>query len=217
MGLFNKPKKAEKEHIKIEDTKLEEVKREDTKIEEKALDEPNMNPEENVNMVQLLQCDVAILEGLQTLCDKVCEMDNKLNTIDRNNKKFLMSAAVQKTELLEKQIADQKMNSIYLLDQIDVLVKAIQASKAEDLKQGLVSYRHRVLEIVASLGLEEIEVKRGMEFNSKEHDCKDVVHVKGYENDIIIDLLKRGYKDRTTGAILRYAHVTVNKVKEEQK
>lgn len=200
MGWFTKHEKEEKEHKQMEIGTMEE--------------NAEISLEENVSMTQLLQCDTAILEGLQILCDKMCDMDIKISNIDKSNKKFLMSAAIQKTELLEKQIADQKMNVIYLLDQIDVLVKAIQASKAEDLKQGLVSYRHRVLEIVSSLGLEEIEVKRGMEFNSKEHDCKDVVHLKGYEDDVIVDLLKRGYRDRVTGGILRYAQVTVNKVEE---
>ncbi len=156
--------------------------------------------------VQLLENDRLILEMLETLTQK-------LDGMDKNNKKFLMAATMNdgRTEQLEHDIVDMKMGIIGLLDQIDVLLTAILSSESEDLKKGLNSYYRKVQEIACGLGLEVINVTENMKFNSKEMESAEEVQLEDYEDDTVVALLQRGYRDISSGNVLRYAKVSVNK------
>lgn len=155
-----------------------------------------------------------MLESIMQLSQKIESMDEKIGSIDRNNKKFLMAAGMKKTELLENELLSQKKKIIQLLDQIDTLSIAIQTSKADDLKHGLTSFYHKVAELISDLGLEEIEARKNIPFNSKEHECVEVVHKKEYGDNVIVELRRRGYRDKNSKMVLRYAQVAVNKLEE---
>lgn len=160
-----------------------------------------------ITALQLFQNDVVILEKIELL-------QQKIEGIDKNNKKFLMAATMNdgRVEQLEQEIVDMKLGIINLLDQIDVLISAMLASEAHDLKKGLSSYYNKVIEITSGLGLDVINATENMKFDSKEMECTEVVHLEEHEDDTVVVLLQRGYKDMSSGKILRYAKVSVNKL-----
>lgn len=159
-----------------------------------------------ITKLQFFQNDKVILEKIELL-------QNKIENMDKNNKKFLLTATMNdgRTEQLEQEILDMKMGIIGLLDQIDILLTAVFSSEADDLKSGLNSYYGKVVEITSSLGLEVMNVKENMKFDSRKMECENTVHLEEYEDDTVVDLIKRGYRDMSNGNILRYAKVSVNK------
>ncbi len=155
---------------------------------------------------QLFQNDMMILEKIELL-------QQKIDSMDKNNKKFLMTATMNdgRAEQLEQEMVDMKLGIIGLLDQIDVLMTAVLSSEADDLKKGLNSYYGKVVEIASGLGLQVINVTENMKFDSKEMESAEAVHLEDYEDDTVVALLQRGYRDASSGNILRYAKVSVNK------
>lgn len=159
-----------------------------------------------ITPLQLFQNDVLILEKIELL-------QQKIDGMDKNNKKFLMAATMNdgRAEQLKNEIVDMKLGIIGLLDQIDILLTAVLSSEADDLKKGLNSYYSKVVEIASGLGIEVINIVENMKFDSKEMECAEAVHLEEYEDDTVVALLQRGYRDTSTGNILRYAKVSVNK------
>ena len=150
---------------------------------------------------------------LENILEKIELLSEKMDNIDKSNKKFLMAATINdgKSEQLEEEIVKMKIGIIELLDQIDLLVSAVCSSGAEDLKKGLNSYHRKAMDIALGLGIEEITVAGNMRFNPKEHECVEEVYLEGYEDNCITTLHKRGYRDRNNGKILRCAKVSVNR------
>ena len=59
--------------------------------------------------------------------------------------------------------------------------------------------------------MEVINVAENMKFDSKIMECKEAVNLEDYEDDAVVSVLQRGYRDIRSGNILRYAKVSVNK------
>lgn len=170
------------------------------------VEETEQKETKKITPLQLFQNDVMILE-------KIGLLQQKIDVMDKNNRKFLMAATMNdgKAEQLGQEIVDMKLGIIRLLDQIDILLTAVLSSEADDLKKGLNSYYGKVAEIASGLNVEEIHIVENMKFNSKEMECAEVVHLEEYEDDTVVALLQRGYRDMSRGNILRYAKVSVNK------
>lgn len=154
-----------------------------------------------------------VLPLLENILEKIELLSEKMDNIDKSNKKFLMAATINdgKSEQLEEEIVKMKIGIIELLDQIDLLVSVVCTSEAEDLKKGLHSYHRKIMDIVSGLGIEEIAIVGNMKFNPKEHECMEEVHSEEYGDDCITTLHKRGYRDKNNGKILRCAKVSVNR------
>lgn len=153
---------------------------------------------------RLLENDLAILEKIDLIYQRIDGME-------KSNKKFLMITTGNRIEQLEKQLVDMKRGIIELLDQIDFLMSAVAVSGTEDLQKGMMPYYGKVFEIAAKLGIEEIPFEEKSQFNAKEQECVDKVCVEGYEDDCVVELVRRGYRDKVNGQILRYMKVIVNK------
>ena len=147
-------------------------------------------PDVTATPLQLFQNDEMILEKIELL-------QQKIDGMDKNNKKFLMAATMNdgRAEKLEQEIVDMKLGIIGLLDQIDILMTAVLSSEAGDLKKGLNSYYGKVVEIASGLGLEAISVAENMKFDSKVMESADAVQLEEYEDDVVVALLQRGYRD----------------------
>ena len=170
------------------------------------VEESEQKETRKITPLQLFQNDEMILEKIELL-------QQKIDGMDKSNKKFLMAATMNdgRAEQLEQEIVDMKLGIIGLLDQIDILLTAVFSSEAGDLKKGLNSYYGKVMEIASGIGLEVINVAENMKFDSKEMECAEAVHLEGYEDDTVVALLQTGYRDMSSGNILRYAKVSVNK------
>lgn len=175
-------------------------------FDKNKIEETEQKETKKITPLQLFQNDVIILE-------KIGLLQQKIDGMDKNNKKFLMAATMNdgRTEQLEQEIVNMKLGIIGLLDQIDILLTTVLSSEADNLKKGLKSYYGKVVKMASELGLKVINVTENMKFDSKEMECVKVVHLEEYEDDIVVELLQRGYIDMSSGNILRYAKVSVNK------
>lgn len=175
-------------------------------FDKNKIEETEQKETKKITPLQLFQNDVIILE-------KIGLLQQKIDGMDKNNKKFLMAATMNdgRTEQLEQEIVNMKLGIIELLDQIDILLTTVLSSEADNLKKGLKSYYGKVVKMASELGLKVINVTENMKFDSKEMECVKVVHLEEYEDDIVVELLQRGYIDMSSGNILRYAKVSVNK------
>ena len=153
-------------------------------------EETEIRETKKITPLQLFQNDELILEKIELL-------QQKIDGMDKNNKKFLMAANMNdgRAEQLEQGIVDMKLKIIGLLDQIDILLTAVFSSDANDLKKGLNSYYNQVVEIASGLGLEVINVAENMKFDSKIMECKEAVHLEDYEDDAVVSVLQRGYAE----------------------
>lgn len=174
---------------------------------DKSKCEENVHKEENeITSLQLNQNDMMILEKMELL-------QNTIEGMDKNNKKFLMISTMNddRVEHLEKKMIDMKLEIIDLLDQIDNLMTAIDLSDADDLKNGLNMFYNNVMEKVTNLGIEVLNVMPNMKFDPRKMDCKDVVWLEEYEDEVVVKVYSKGYKDIYSGNVLRYASVSENK------
>ena len=164
-----------------------------------------------VTVSQLFQNDMLLLEKMELL-------QQKMDVMDKNNKKFLMAATLNdgRAEQLEQEIVNMRLGVISLIDQIDILLSAVFASEAEELKKGVESSYTKIVEIASELGVEEINATENTKFDLKEMECEKAVYMEEYDDNTVVELIKKGYKDISTGKILRYAKVIVNKQAEEK-
>lgn len=153
--------------------------------------------------------DTEILENVKKLQEEMAAMDTR-------NKRFLMAAnAVMsgKTEELGQEIINMKKWIISLLDEIDGLVAAVNQNGTEDLKKSLHPFSNKIKEVSSRLGLEEIPVAENMPFDANVMEGIKVVCKEGYNDDAVVGLHLRGYRDKNSGIILRCAKVSVNKTR----
>lgn len=165
---------------------------------------PKTGKEEATSTAILIQNDMSILEQLDIL-------NKKVDVIDRNNKKFLMTASMNKNEELEKTVSSMKLGVIAILDQLDILVASLYDEAGEKTKDGIEMMMESIKNNLLNIGIEEIEVIVGDAFNPEIHKCLETVNDNSYGTDTITDLVKRGYKDTRNKLIIRPAEVVVNK------
>lgn len=165
---------------------------------------PKAEKNEAMSAAVLMQNDMAILEQLETL-------NKKVDAIDRNNKKFLMTASMNKNEELEKSVIAMKLGVIAILDQLDILVASLYVDADEKTKDGIEMTMKSIKNNLLNIGIEEIEVIIGEAFNPEIHKCLKTVNDDSYNADTINALIKRGYRDTSNKLIIRPAEVIVNK------
>lgn len=173
----------------------------------KITDENEQNNADKITTLQLNENDLLILEKINLL-------QQSFDGMKKDNKKALMMGAMndEKIKKYENKIVDMKLGIIRLLDQIDDLISAVATCEVEYLKQGLVSYNNKVTEIANSLEIEVLDVAQNMKFNPRIMDAKEKVSMEEFDDDVVVDIYKRGYRDSSNGNILRYAIVSVNKL-----
>lgn len=165
------------------------------------------NDANRITSLQLHENDLLILEKMNLL-------QQTIEGMNKDNKKALMMGTLndEKIKHLENKILDMKLGVIDLLDLIDVLMTAVNSCEVEYLKQGLGSYNNKILEIAGNLDIEMLNVVPNVKFNPKEMDCKKKVCMEEYDDDVVVEIARKGYRDIGSGNILRYAVVCVNKL-----
>jgi molecular chaperone GrpE len=153
-----------------------------------------------------------LLQNDNTILEQLAELSKKVDAVDRNNKKFLMTASMNKTDELEKRIISMKTSAISILDQVDTLINAIYSDAEDSMKIGIEMFLKGLKENMAGIGLKEIIVNIGDAFDSNIHECVESSSDLRYKSDVIISLIKRGYKDAGNGLVIRPAGVVVNKL-----
>lgn len=157
-------------------------------------------------------------EELEEVEKSVDELQDEVDKLKKENHKYYehLQRTVAEFDNYKKRIAKEK-DSIYKLAVGDVvakyipimdnLEKAIQACN-EDLKmkEGVELVYKQVLEIMTSLGIEQIEAVN-QTFNPELHDAVMHVEDEQFGEKVVIEELRKGYKmgDR----VLRHSMVKV--------
>ena len=154
---------------------------------------------------------VALLESNETMAMQLTELSQKMEAMDRNNKKFMMTASMQKIDLLEKEIVSMRKGAISLMDNVDNMLSAMYDTATEDVKKGVTGFMKGIQDILTVFNLEEISVQIGEEYDSSLHEAKEIVRNEKYANEVIVGLIKRGSKEASSGRVIRPVQVIVNK------
>ncbi|OBR94144.1 MULTISPECIES: nucleotide exchange factor GrpE [Clostridium] len=148
------------------------------------------------------------------------DVETKINSIDKTNKRNIMSMELLKEELEEKndQIASLKRELtngnkreevfvkkvLAILDQVDNV--CIFAEKSQN--EALISNTNSVMRIIRK-ELRELEIEEiptiGEIFNPELHECVEAVHDNTKNKYEIIDVIRKGYK--MNGKVIRIASV----------
>lgn len=166
---------------------------------------------ETIDKVDVIQ---QLLANDEDILQVISELLQKVDLMDKSNKKFLMAATMNdgKTEQLQNQVYQLKMGMIEMIDQIDYMM----AAQNESINKGLEAFYKKISEIRLSLGIEEIEVICRQTYNPNEQECVEVVSQEDMEDGVIVGLIQKGYRDLSTKRTLRYAKVTVNQLTKGQ-
>lgn len=154
---------------------------------------------------------VALLEANECMAKQLEEMSQKIDAMDRSNKKFMMTASMQKIDLLEKEIISMRKGAISLVDNIDNLLSVMYDTAPNDVKKGVSGFMKGIQDTLSIFDLEEISVQIGEEFNSKLHESRENAKDEKYADGVILGLIKRGYKEVSSGRVIRPVQVIVNK------
>ncbi len=148
-------------------------------------------------------CGKKILARLDLLHDK-------LDAMDKSNKKFIMMATMGRMDALEKENADMKMALISILDYTELLLSAVPLANEESLQDSMEKYYRKISRLTEPFGIQKIPVRVGDHFNPKEQECVDTAAREDCGDNTIVEIIQCGYLDKA-GSILRYAKVVVNK------
>lgn len=172
------------------------------KVNDSQQDEPKKRKTSEL----ILEKDIEILE-------KITAMSERLDSIDKNNKKFLMAATMKddKTQLLEKENKRYLDGMIGLLDQIDVLLNVVANSNMGEAIIGLDAYYRKIAEVAENAGVVEIPVSVGDKFNPNLMESIGNANDENAEADTVVELCKKGYMTKENSNIIRFPQVTVNK------
>lgn len=157
---------------------------------------------------------------LNDLYDPLLVVENKINNIDKTNKKNVISMELLKEELEEKnnQISFLKRELIakenreekfakkvlIILDQMDSVYRFAIQSQNEALINNINSLMKIIRKELRELEFEEIPTI-GEIFNSELHECIEAVDDNTKNKYEIIDVIKKGYK--LNGKVIRIASV----------
>lgn len=153
-------------------------------------------------------------KDMKEILTRLNQLQEKVDAIDKSNKKFLMAATMGRMELLEKENTDMKKALIHILDQTDWLLSAVlsgPAGREGSLYSSVELYHRKVFELAEPFGIEKIPIQVGDPFNPKEQQCTEIVSQPDREDDTVAEIIQCGYYDKTGGGILRYAKVAVNR------
>lgn len=162
--------------------------------------------------------------SLNDLHEPLMGIENKINDIDKINKKTYLSMNSITSELEEKrnyindlkrEIKNKENQEMYLakklvnvLDQIDYLYRYVIEIKNEPLIQNIEQSMKVIKRELREANFEQIP-DIGELFDSESHDCIKAVENSDYKKYEIIDVIKKGYK--YNGKVVRIASVVAIK------
>lgn len=152
-----------------------------------------------------------LIEKNDVILHKIEELAEKVDLIDKNNKKFLMAASMNKLNAQENKIKNMKLSVIDILDNVDVLLNQVEKLGDDTLNEGIGMISKGILDSLSDIDLEVIPTAVGDVFNPAIHNCIETGHKEDIAEDTILAINKKGYKDLENGLVIRTTEVVVNK------
>ena len=152
----------------------------------------------------------------ETSEDKIKKLEAELqewkNSYTRKLAEFQNFAKRKENEVAEMRKYASEEIVVKLLDNIDNLERAVDASKEsqnfDSLIEGVNMILNNLKHLLTEEGVEEIEAA-GKEYNPYEHKAMITENKEELDDNVVVQVFQKGYKMK--GKVVRPAMVTVNK------
>ncbi|MCQ2482531.1 MAG: nucleotide exchange factor GrpE [Clostridia bacterium] len=149
-------------------------------------------------------------EENDTDSSKDLELEKRYLSLYAEYENFRKRSVKEKEALYADAVAEVSSNWLLLLDNIDRAITAnkdVTADTYENVIQGVEMLGKQAQDIIAKIGIEEIECARGTEFNPELHEA--VMHIEDEElgEQQIANVFQKGFIYK--GKVIRHAVVQV--------
>ena len=188
---------------------LEKENLEGEAVQNEAVEEQNKNVENQ-------EAEKSAEETSDNCDDKVKKLEAELeewkNSYTRKLAEFQNFTKRKENEVAEMRKYASEGIIVKLLDNIDNLERAVDASKEsqnfDSLIEGVNMILNNLKHLLAEEGVEEIEAA-GKEYNPYEHKAMITENKEELDDNVVVQVFQKGYKMK--GKVVRPAMVTVNK------
>ena len=188
---------------------LEKENLEGEAIQNEAVEEQNKNVENQ-------EAEKSAEETSDNCDDKVKKLEAELeewkNSYTRKLAEFQNFTKRKENEVAEMRKYASEEIVVKLLDNIDNLERAVDASKEsqnfDSLIEGVNMILNNLKHLLAEEGVEEIEAA-GKEYDPYEHKAMITENKEELDDNVVVQVFQKGYKMK--GKVVRPAMVTVNK------
>ena len=188
---------------------LEKENLEGEAVQNEAVEEQNENVENQ-------EAEKSAEETSDNCDDKVKKLEAELeewkNSYTRKLAEFQNFTKRKENEVAEMRKYASEGIIVKLLDNIDNLERAVDASKEsqnfDSLVEGVNMILNNLKHLLTEEGVEEIEAA-GKEYNPYEHKAMITENKEELDDNVVVQVFQKGYKMK--GKVVRPAMVTVNK------
>jgi len=188
---------------------LEKENLEGEAVQNEAIEEQNKNVENQ-------EAEKSAEETSDNCDDKVKKLEAELeewkNSYTRKLAEFQNFTKRKENEVAEMRKYASEGIIVKLLDNIDNLERAVDASKEsqnfDSLIEGVNMILNNLKNLLTEEGVEEIEAA-GKEYNPYEHKAMITENKEELDDNVVVQVFQKGYKMK--GKVVRPAMVTVNK------
>ena len=188
---------------------LEKENLEGEAVQNEAVEEQNENVENQ-------EAEKSAEETSDNCDDKVKKLEAELeewkNSYTRKLAEFQNFTKRKENEVAEMRKYASEEIVVKLLDNIDNLERAVDASKEsqnfDSLIEGVNMILNNLKHLLAEEGVEEIEAA-GKEYDPYEHKAMITENKEELDDNVVVQVFQKGYKMK--GKVVRPAMVTVNK------
>ena len=188
---------------------LEKENLEGEAVQNEAVEEQNENVENQ-------EAEKSAEETSDNCDDKVKKLEAELeewkNSYTRKLAEFQNFTKRKENEVAEMRKYASEGIIVKLLDNIDNLERAVDASKEsqnfDSLIEGVNMILNNLKHLLTEEGVEEIEAA-GKEYNPYEHKAMITENKEELDDNVVVQVFQKGYKMK--GKVVRPAMVTVNK------
>ena len=188
---------------------LEKENLEGEAVQNEAVEEQNKNVENQ-------EAEKSAEETSDNCDDKVKKLEAELqewkNSYTRKLAEFQNFTKRKENEVAEMRKYASEGIIVKLLDNIDNLERAVDASKEsqnfDSLIEGVNMILNNLKHLLAEEGVEEIEAA-GKEYDPYEHKAMITENKEELDDNVVVQVFQKGYKMK--GKVVRPAMVTVNK------
>ena len=191
---------------------LEKENLEGEAVRNEAIEEQNEN-------VESQEVEKSVEETSEDKIKKLeAELQEWKNSYTRKLAEFQNFTKRKENEVAEMRKYASEGIIVKLLDNIDNLERAVDASKEsqnfDSLIEGVNMILNNLKHLLAEEGVEEIEAA-GKEYNPYEHKAMITENKEELDDNVVVQVFKKGYKMK--GKVVRPAMVTVNKKQKQMK
>ena len=188
---------------------LEKENLEGEAVQNEAIEEQNKNVENQ-------EAEKSAEETSDNCVDKVKKLEAELeewkNSYTRKLAEFQNFTKRKENEVAEMRKYASEGIIVKLLDNIDNLERAVDASKEsqnfDSLIEGVNMILNNLKNLLTEEGVEEIEAA-GKEYDPYEHKAMITENKEELDDNVVVQVFQKGYKMK--GKVVRPAMVTVNK------